>query len=759
MAQIRLEGTCRGEGHGYVALGSDTPLPGRLRATARTKGGSALPCLVVPRATAAPGEGPTSVALVVPLVESDLVLELSSDDAVLWHGSFARLASKVSSRLLTRRNPRLAAELRGIERSFGADLVRVEVTDIWPASGANAWRVRTVLPGVDATTQVSVDIRDGRGLGVSASVVVMEDHVVPGTRTPGSTERLMTFSLLVPEGVRHLCVSVGCEGLPEVRGFRCLLPYQAEGLLARSRARIAGPAADEGYGRWLDAHRAGARELEEQRNAASDLPDDAPLFSVLAPSGLAPEAEASLHRQTYPRWELVEDMARVTGTHLMTLGRSDVLEPDALWCLQEHVLEHDADLLYADSDVTGGEGRSIPCLRPGPDYGRLLSHDYLGSMVVIRRAALDPSWTTRAPGSGISLGRAAALELLAHGGSCEHVARVLVHGTAPTPPSDDASRHDIEAHLASRGIAAHVEPTTLPDVCRVRYELPEPVPHVSIVIPNKDQRALLETCITSILDRTTYPSYDITIVENNSTDPETFAFYERIGRVPRVRVVTWEPDPQASARFNYSAIVNAGARSCTGDLIVFLNNDTEVVSEDWLQELAGHLMRPEVGVVGAKLLFGDGLVQHAGLSANPNGDFLHPNQNLAADEPGYLRSACVSADLPMVTGACQMVRRTVFDELGGYDEGLAVGYNDGDFCLRAREAGYQVTFTPHAPLHHREFSTRGREAADARLRERYLREKARFMGRHAAFLAAGDPSANAALDRFSPWRELRHDEA
>ena len=758
MAQIRLEGICRGEGHGYVALGSNTPLPTRLRATARTEGGSALPCQVVPRTAPAPGTGPASIALVLPLVNSDLVLELFSDDTTLWHGSFSRLGSKVSSRLLTKRNPQLAAELRGIERACGADLARVEVTDIWPAAEANAWRVRAVLPGVDAATPVSVDVRDGRGLVLAAQVVVMEDHVVPSTRTPGSTERLMTFSLLIPEEVRHACVSVGCEDLPGMQGFRCLLPYQTEGLLARSRARIAGPAADEGYGRWLAAHRTSARELEAQRLAASDLPDDAPCFSVLAPTDLTPEADAALRCQTYPRWELAKDVAAATGTHLVTLGHADVLEPDALWCLYEHLLEHDADLLYADSDALGEGGRSVPCLRPDPDYGRLLSHDYLGSMVVIKRTALDSSWATHGP-DGISLGRAAALELLARGGSCEHVARVLVHEMEPTLPADDASCRAIEAHLASRGIAAHAEPTAHPGVCRIRYALPEPAPHVSIVIPNKDQQALLETCVTSILDRTTYPSYDITIVENNSSDPETFAYYKRLERIPRVHVMTWEPDPQADAAFNYSAIVNAGARSCTGDLIVFLNNDTEVISEDWLQELAGHLMRPEVGVVGAKLLFGDGLVQHAGLSANPNGDFLHPNQNLAADEAGYLCSACVCSDLPMVTGACQMVSRTVFDELGGYDEGLAVGYNDGDFCLRASEAGYQVTFTPHALLHHREFSTRGREASDTRLRRRYLREKARFMGRHAEFLAAGDPSVNVALDRFSPWRELRHDEA
>ena len=201
--------------------------------------------------------------------------------------------------------------------------------------------------------------------------------------------------------------------------------------------------------------------------------------------------------------------------------------------------------------------------------------------------------------------------------------------------------------------------------------------------------------------------------------------------------------------------MNAGARAAKGEYLLFLNNDTEVIAADWLEELLGCFMRKEVGAAGAKLLFEDGLIQHAGMTANPNCDNAHFNQNLAADAWGYECSAALPSDMNMVTGACQMTRRDIFEQLGGYDEELAVGFNDSDYCLRVREAVYAVAFTPYALLHHREFSSRGREAADIRLKSRLLQEKAYMIAKHPAFYAQGDETINENLDRFSNYFSLR----
>jgi GT2 family glycosyltransferase len=200
--------------------------------------------------------------------------------------------------------------------------------------------------------------------------------------------------------------------------------------------------------------------------------------------------------------------------------------------------------------------------------------------------------------------------------------------------------------------------------------------------------------------------------------------------------------------------VNHGVSCSSGSLLVLLNNDTEVIEPAWIEEMAGCLMRPEVGVVGAKLLFGDGLIQHVGMVANPSGDNCHVCQNLTRDAHGAGYAALLPGDCSMVTGACQMVRRSLFDELGGYDERLAVGFNDADFCLRAGEAGHVVTVAAYALLHHREFSTRGREITDPRLRQRFLEEKAYTLLRHPRFYAEGDPGLNPNVNGYSPYFEL-----
>ena len=326
-------------------------------------------------------------------------------------------------------------------------------------------------------------------------------------------------------------------------------------------------------------------------------------------------------------------------------------------------------------------------------------------------------------------------------------------GSAQKPFAHEAGRTALAAHFGRRKIRVKIEDGVLPYTYRVRYVLPEKLPKVSIVIPTRDHADLLRACVASILDRSTYENYEILLVENSSEEEETFACYDELrASDERVRVVRWKPE--VAGEFNFSAIVNFGARQATGEFLVLLNNDTEVIEPAWIEELLGCLMRPEVGVVGAKLLYGDDLIQHVFLSANPNGDFMHPCQNLARDAlgPGY--AASMPGDCSMVTGACQMMRRSLFESLGGYDERLAVGFNDGDFCLRVADEGYVITVATHALLYHREFTSRGRESQNPQMRVRYIAEKAYVMGKHPEFFAEGDPVVNPNLDRFNPRLSL-----
>ena len=410
--------------------------------------------------------------------------------------------------------------------------------------------------------------------------------------------------------------------------------------------------------------------------------------------------------------------------------------------------------------MRGADGLEFPSLKTPLNRGRLLSYDCVGAPLVLSREIVSRV-------GGLPEGAAWHYDLVLRASeACErpvHVPRVLCHRPdfAPSNDAHEEGRRALLAHLGRRGIAAMVKGGAQRCTYRVSYQLSRPLPLVSIVIPSKDHADLLRVCVESILERTSWPNFDVTIVENNSTEPETFAFYDELcKRDKRVRVVMWMPEVAAEqgvepGTFNYPALVNYGVGRTTGEYVVLLNNDTEVIERDWIQEMAGQLQRAEVGIVGAKLLLPDGLIQHAGMVANPNGDFAHVNRCLSGTAAGYLHTADLPGDFSMVTGACQMVRRSLWDELGGYDLSLAVGYNDGDFCLRAGEAGYTVTFTPYALLHHKEFASRGREAGNPEKEARLAAEKERFLAAHPDFAEQGDPALNPQLDGFSDWYQLR----
>ncbi len=312
-----------------------------------------------------------------------------------------------------------------------------------------------------------------------------------------------------------------------------------------------------------------------------------------------------------------------------------------------------------------------------------------------------------------------------------------------SPSEVDAAKKILSAHLHAIGAYSAVEDGFLDGTLRISLASDYDPGKVSIVIPTMDHADMLEQCVSSLLNVATYKNIEIILVENNSKEDETFALYDRLQHEnPRiVKVIKWQ------GNFNYSAIVNFGAAASTGKFLLLLNNDTEVIVPSFIEEMLALATIPEVGVVGAKLYFKDMLVQHAGMLIGPYGGISHVNQNFPDIRPGYQNRALTQCSFSSVTGACQMMRREVFDEVGGYDEVLAVGFNDADFCLKVRAAGYDVVFTPYAELYHYEFVSRGREGIDPEKQARWEQERNAFFKKWHDELENGDPLVSPNLDR------------
>ena len=317
-----------------------------------------------------------------------------------------------------------------------------------------------------------------------------------------------------------------------------------------------------------------------------------------------------------------------------------------------------------------------------------------------------------------------------------------MQSTAANPESKlyafEAGRRAIEAHYSRIGVPAAVENAAFYGMYRTKYDWKEK-PLVSIIIPNKDHRKDLETCVNSILEKTTYPNIEFIIVENNSTEQETFDYYKDLETMrENVHVVFYE------GGFNYSKINNFGADAAKGSYLLLLNNDTEMIDGGAIGEMLGYCMRGDVGIVGAKLLYEDETIQHAGVVIGFGGVAGHTFIGLHEAENSYFHRAMCAQDYSAVTAACLMVKKSVFHEVGGLTEELAVAFNDVDFCLKVRAAGYLVVYAPYAVMHHYESKSRGLEDTPEKV-ARFNREWALVASRWPDILKNGDPYYNPNL--------------
>jgi GT2 family glycosyltransferase/SAM-dependent methyltransferase len=550
------------------------------------------------------------------------------------------------------------------------------------------------------------------------------------------------------------------------------------------------------YAQWIEENEPNAKELTRQRQTA--LPY-APKISVVVPvyNTPVPFLVSMLHsvlEQTYSNWELciadgastepavratLEGYARrdsrirlrfltenlgiagnsnaaiglATGDYVTLLDHDDTLAPFALYEVAQALnCQPGADLLYSDEDkvTEDGDRRMDPHFKPDWSPDTFRSHNFICHLAVFQRELV-----TRI--GGFSAGYEGSqdydlfLRATEQAAKIVHIPKVLyhwrIHGGSAAAGSQakgyayESAKKAIREHLIRRNIRGEVKDGKILGIYQVAYELPCR-PLVSVIIPNRDNALVLDQCLRS-LAASTYAHHEVVVVENNSQNAETFGYYTRIQKQPNIKVVTWQ------GSFNYSAVNNFAVAHSQGEVLLFLNNDIEAINPDWLERMLEHALRPDVGAVGAKLYYPNDTIQHAGVILGLGGIAGHSHHWIGRAHTGYLGRLLYIQNVSAVTAACLMMRRAVFDEVGGFDERFPLAFNDVDLCVKVRRKGHHIIWTPYAELYHHESLTRGKDDAPDK-RARFRREVALFAEKWPEVLQAGDPFYNPNLTLLRP---------
>ncbi len=561
--------------------------------------------------------------------------------------------------------------------------------------------------------------------------------------------------------------------------------------------------AEGGYEAWLVRHKVDKRTLRRQKHAAFA---QKPLISIVIPLYCTPlpylkELLESVRRQSYENWQLCladgspddkakeflekhygrekrivyrkleenggisvntnEAVALATGEYLMLCDHDDTLEPDALYEIVKAINDTGADVLYTDEDKVSMDGQHYfdPNFKPDFNLFRLRENNYICHIFVVKKSLTDETGLLRSEFDG-----AQDFDFILR--CCEkaqkitHIPKVLYHwrchmdSTAADPSSKayayEAGRKAVREHYQRLGIDAKVEMTERPGWYRSHVKV-QGNPLISIIIPNKDHTDDLELCLFSMTRKSTYRNYEILIVENNSEKEETFEYYKKLpDRYPKARVLTWEKE------FNYSAINNFAAKEAKGEYLLFLNNDVEILTPDWMEEMLQNCQQENVAAVGAKLYYPDDTIQHAGVVLGLGGIAGHIMCRASREDPGYFGRMISVQEISAVTAACMMVKKSDFDAVGGLDETFQVAFNDIDLCMKFRVAGKKIIFTPYAELYHYESKSRGLEDTPEK-QFRFDKEVKRFQEKWAQQLEMGDPYYSPNLSVTEGDCSLRED--
>ena len=457
-----------------------------------------------------------------------------------------------------------------------------------------------------------------------------------------------------------------------------------------------------------------------------------------------------------------ECLKLATGEYIGLFDHDDILHPSTLYEYVKAVNEQDADYIYCDETTfKNGDINKMLTMHFKPDYAvdNLRANNYICHFSVFAKRLLEGEELFRSRFDG-SQDHDMILRMTDRAKHIVHIPKLLYYwrchegsvasGIDAKPYVVAAAKGAVADHLRRHGFT-HFQITStraFETIFKIRYEIIGD-PMISIVIPNKDHAADLKRCITSILEKSTYENYEIVIVENGSETKEIFDYYTSLKEYDNIRVVTYEK-PEGQNGFNYSAINNFGVKQTKGDYILLLNNDTEVITVNWMEELLMYAQREDVGAAGAKLYYGNKTIQHAGvvLQLGAHRTAGHSHYGQSRENLGYMGRLCYAQNVSAVTGACLLVKKSLFEEVGGLDESFAISLNDVDFCLKLREKGLLNVFTPFAELYHYESVSRGLDDSGEKA-ERYNRESAHFREKWKTVLEKGDPyyNPNFSLDR------------
>jgi O-antigen biosynthesis protein len=552
---------------------------------------------------------------------------------------------------------------------------------------------------------------------------------------------------------------------------------------ALRKARTSPESLRRDYSQWIAKNEPSAEQLEQQRR--EEFPFQ-PLVSIVVPVFQPPPDFLaamidSVLAQTYTNWELcIADgqsrdpevgrilrdyaqrdsrirveilpenkgiagnsnaaLALANGAVIALLDHDDTLAPFALFEVVRSLNQHpDADFLYSDEDLLDEKGlRHGAHFKPDWSPDTLRSHNFIGHFVALGRELVKSIGGFREGFDG-SQDYDLVLRATEQARQVLHIPQVLYHwrkhpgsftGGQRLKDAHVAARQAILEHLRRADVVGTVLHGNTGGTYQVVRSLPAK-PLVSIMIPSKDHHEVLDRCLKSIAP-STYSNYEIIVVDNNSQERETFDYYKTLSDWPKLRMVKWDHP------FNYGAMNNFAANQAAGEVLLLLNNDTETRCPDWLERMLEHTLRPEVGAVGAKLYYPDGTIQHGGVILGIGGVAGHAHRYVPGQSPGYVNRLVVTQNVSAVTGACLMIRKQVFEEIGGFDERFVVNLNDVDLCMRIRQRGYWIVWTPHAELYHHERKTRGADDTQVK-RDGAADELQLFLGKWWEKLHAGDP--------------------
>lgn len=787
---MRVINICRGRGSAYLEVKLTChSLHSNVKWEAESEQGSSLPLESYLMKTDESGLFRIFV-LVTPLLNTKVVIirayEISIDKTVLETDtlSLSRWMIKWSSRLNYRFRKEETHLLRDTDNYTYSQQVHVKPTMFFDAPAHD--RILKGIVCYPATDDIpKLNMIDGNGIPIAdfSFSLGRATHVF----VHGFERQELSFTVRIPHDGKTYCIVAGNDG--DCRsGFLCLDQQSQKAYLSGLAPYMYPASSSVFYGPRM-AERA---RIMRTLVSADFAIENGPCYSVIVPLyktpvGLFNAMVDSVEEQIYPNWELIlvnstpEDegltqaigmrtdsrirvvtleknlgiagntnagIEMAAGDFVVFFDHDDVLDRFALYeYAKRFVKDRSIDAFYCDEDFLDESGQFVaPHYKSDFNLDLLRSHNYITHLLAVK-SSLAKELMLRSEFDGAQ-DYDFLLRLVEKTHRFSHVQEVLYHwrisdtSTAKSSGNknyaDEAGRKALQEHYDRVGIDAVAERTDSPcyyhTVARVQG-----LPLVSIIIPNKDNCDVLKRCIDSVYEKTVYSNFEIIIAENNSTEAETFNYYRNaMAEHDNLRVITWD------SGFNYSAINNFAALEAKGEYFLFLNNDIEVINPDWMTTMVAYCQREDVGIVGAKLLYPDDTIQHAGVimmkcgSVNELGGPIHVFHDIDRDDPGYMRRASLTQDLSAVTAACMMTKASVFNELGGFSEKYVVAFNDVDYCLRVRAKGLLVVYNPDVLLYHYESVSRGSDTSGKNA-ERFMREQCMLRSDWTEYYIKGDP--------------------